>query len=59
MYALESIQDTTVMENFIKRQDFNGCSSLVNILRYTKSETEARWLDVYSNIFKYIKIGEI
>jgi hypothetical protein len=53
MYALESIRDQTVIENFIKQQDVNGCSNLINTLRYTKEETETHWLDVYSKLFKY------
>ena len=53
VFALENIKDKNIIENFIKRQDINGCSILVNILGYTKPETERLWLGVYSDIFKY------
>ncbi len=52
-YALESIEDPYVIENFIKRQDLNGCSILVNMLSYTDRDTEQRWLNVYNELFKY------
>lgn len=52
-YALESIEDPYVIENFIKRQDLNGCSILVNMLSYTDRDTEQRWLSVYNELFKY------
>lgn len=52
-YALESIEDRSVMESFIKRQDIDGCSILINVLRYTDEEVEKRWTTVYSEVFKY------
>jgi hypothetical protein len=51
--ALESITNINIIENFIKRQDINGCSILINVLQYTNSETEKLWLGVYKDVFKY------
>jgi hypothetical protein len=51
--ALESITNINIIENFIKRQDINGCSILISVLQYTNSETEKLWLGVYKDVFKY------
>lgn len=51
--VLEDIHDTDRMKTFIQRQDFDGCQSLINALRYTSKETENRWFEIYTKTFKY------
>lgn len=53
IYALESIDNPNIIKEFIKRQDINGCSILINTLRYVNKDTEERWLLIYNNLFKY------
>jgi hypothetical protein len=53
LYVLQSIDSREVIESFIMRQDINGCVILMNTLRYTDEETESRWSQIYSELFKY------
>ena len=52
IHALETIKEREVIENFIKRQDMNGCNALINALRYTSGGTEDHWMEIYTKLFR-------